>query len=141
MGNTAFFEDATMIDHLRMSITTDDSMTPSPFLKIFIGLMSATDSTATFKTYASNKDALILHGTPMGPPCTNRHPRRLPLQPMQWLPQGLTIIFIRINNNNKKKKKMICHILYIFSRQSYIFCHLYLLISLSNFNHFSMPDH
>ena len=68
MGNTAFFEDATMIDHLRMSITTDDSMTPSPFLKIFIGLMSATDSTATFKTYASNKDALILHGTPMGPP-------------------------------------------------------------------------
>ena len=123
MGNTAFFEDATMIDHLRMSITTDDSMTPSPFLKIFIGLMSATDSTATFKTYASNKDALILHGTPMGPPCTNRHPRRLPLQPMQWLPQGLTIIFIRINNNNKKKKKMICHILYIFSRQSYIFYH------------------
>lgn len=50
MVNTAFFEDATMIDHLRMSITTGDSMTPSPFLKIFIGLMSATDCTANSKS-------------------------------------------------------------------------------------------
>ena len=69
MGNTASFEDATMIDHLRMSITTGDSMTPAPFLKIFTGLMSTTDSTTTFKTFASCfKAALIQHGNTFGLP-------------------------------------------------------------------------
>ena len=69
MGKTASLDDAHMIEYLRMSITLGDSMTPSPFLKIFTSLKSTTDPTTTFKTFASNfKDALIQHGNTFGLP-------------------------------------------------------------------------
>ena len=52
-----------------MSITTGDSMTPSPFLKIYTSLHSIADSNITFKKFASEfKDALIQHGNTYGLP-------------------------------------------------------------------------